>query len=174
MATIEFGGYYPSGPNPIGYGNAPFLLAQFRDPANPNSTLPNNPANVFNLTVPTSEFEGGTVSGDSGGPLFIVLANGNLVQIGALSGGANPAYPPPPPGAQCNGGLAPNPCRIGLYGDGSAWTPLTCSWTGSHRTIRCGKSRQRREISIGATRRPGSMRFPTRRGPRRDPEQHPR
>jgi outer membrane autotransporter protein len=124
VATIEFGGYYPSGPNPIGYGNAPFLLAQFRDPANPNSTLPNNPANVFNLTVPTSEFEGGTVSGDSGGPLFIVLANGNLVQIGALSGGANPAYPPPPPGAQCNGGLAPNPCRIGLYGDGSAWTPL--------------------------------------------------
>ena len=31
-----------------------------------------------------------------------------------------------------------------------------CSWTGSRRTIRCGRSRPRREISIGATQRPGS------------------
>jgi outer membrane autotransporter protein len=122
VATIEFGAF-GSG-TIIRYGSADFLLAQFRDPQNPNSTIPNNnPNNVFNLTVPTSTFEGGTVSGDSGGPVFIMTANG-LVQIGELSGGGNPAYPPPPPGTDCNGGLGTNPCKIGLYSDGSAWTPL--------------------------------------------------
>jgi len=45
MATTEFGQYFPT-PN--------FLQAQFRDPLNPNSTIPNNNVNnVFNLTVPT-------------------------------------------------------------------------------------------------------------------------
>jgi subtilase-type serine protease len=135
VATIEFGAY-GSG-TMIGYGSAQFLLAQFRDPLDPNSTLPNNPRNVFNLTVPTSPLEGGTVSGDSGGPLFIVTANG-LVQIGALSGGANPAYPPPPPGTECNGGLGANPCHIGLYGDGSAWTPLALflEWLAENNPLR--------------------------------------
>src|SRR5262245_1973889 len=41
----------------------PFLLAQFRDPLSPESTIPdNNPNNVFNLIVPTSPLEGGTVA----------------------------------------------------------------------------------------------------------------
>src|SRR5262249_44227088 len=72
----------------------PFLLAQFRDPLNPNSTIPNNNLNnVFNLTVPTSPLEGGTAAGDSGGPVFIQTAAG-LVQIGELFGGFNPVGPP--------------------------------------------------------------------------------
>jgi outer membrane autotransporter protein len=62
-----------------------FLQAQFRNPLDPNSTQPNNPANVFNLTVPTSPREGGLASGDSGGPVFIETANG-LIQVGLARG----------------------------------------------------------------------------------------
>src|SRR5262245_52288853 len=83
----------------------PFLLAQFRDPLSPNSTIPNNnPNNVFNLIVPTSPLEGGTAPGDSGGPVFVQTSAG-LVQIGELFGGF-PSF------------LGTN------YGDVSGWTPL--------------------------------------------------
>src|SRR5262249_11354968 len=68
------------------------------------STIPNNnPNNVFNLTVPTSPLEGGTVAGDSGGPVFIQTSAG-LVQIGELFGGV--------------------PVLGTNYTDVSAWTPL--------------------------------------------------
>ncbi len=136
IATIEFGAY-GSG-SIIGYGSAPFLLAQFRNPSDPyGQSNPN--LNIFNLTVPTSQYEGGTVSGDSGGPVFITTPNG-LVQIGELSGGANPAYPP---ATNCNGGLAPNPCKIGIYGDGSAWTPISLylEWLAENNPLRMVSSK---------------------------------
>ena len=67
--TIEFGAFAPA---LFGAGPQPFLQAQFRDPLNPNSTIPNNNVNnVFNLTVPTSPLEGGTAGGDSGGPVSV-------------------------------------------------------------------------------------------------------
>jgi subtilase-type serine protease len=120
-------------------GAQPFLLAQFRDPLSPN-----NP-NTFGLTVGTSPLEGGTAPGDSGGPVFIQTAAG-LVQIGALQGGFNNFGPD------------------GQYGDVSGWTPLSLflDWLAQNNPLR--KSRRRLETSIGATRRPGSMRFRTRRG----------
>jgi subtilase-type serine protease len=117
--TIEFGAYGTSV-----LGNAvstqPFLLAQFRDPLNPNSTIPNNNFNnVFNLTVPTSPLEGGTAPADSGGPLFIQTPAG-LVQIGELFGGFNP------------GNLGTN------YGDVSGWTPLALflDWIAQNNPLR--------------------------------------
>ena len=103
--TIEFGAFAPA---LFGAGPQPFLQAQFRDPLNPNSTIPNNNVNnVFNLTVPTSPLEGGTAGGDSGGPVFVQTAAG-LVQIGELNGGFNPV----------------NPANPSIYGDISLWTPL--------------------------------------------------
>jgi outer membrane autotransporter protein len=109
IMTTEFGAlgtsFTAAGVNvPVSTSTQPFLLAQFRDPLDPNSTIPNNnPNNVFNLTVPTSPLEGGTVAGDSGGPVFIQTSAG-LVQIGELFGG----FPV----------LGTN------YTDVSAWTPL--------------------------------------------------
>ena len=85
--TVEFGAYASSvaGQN----STQPFLLAQFRNPLNPNSTIPNNnPNNVFNLTVPTSPLEGSVIFGDSGGPVFIQTPDG-LIQIGEVHGGFN-------------------------------------------------------------------------------------
>jgi subtilase-type serine protease len=105
--TTELGAYATSvlGAN-LG-STQPFLLAQFRDPANPFGLNPANPfLNVFNLTVPTSPLEGGTAPADSGGPLFIQTPAG-LVQIGEEFGGFNPA----------------NPESLG-YGLVSGWTPL--------------------------------------------------
>jgi subtilase-type serine protease len=112
-------------------GTQPFLFAQFRDPLSPN-----NP-NTFGLTVPTSTLEGGTAPGDSGGPVFVPAAAGP-VQIGVLQGGFNNFGPE------------------GQYGDITGGRRWPCSWTGSRRTIRCGRLRPRQEISIGATRWPGS------------------
>ena len=132
--TTEFGAY-ASG-SIIGYTTATFLLAQFRNLANPDSTIPNNnPNNVFNLTVPTSRLEGGTVAGDSGSPVFIMTANG-IVQIGVLSGGGNPAVTPPPD-SDCRD-IVNNPCGQGLYGDGSAWTPLALylQWLAENNPLR--------------------------------------
>jgi secreted trypsin-like serine protease len=87
--TTEFGAFAAGAR--VDYGTAPFLSAQFRDPKNPFGLNPANPdLNIFTLTVPTSQFEGGTVPGDSGSPVFIMTPNG-LVQIGVLSGGGNPA-----------------------------------------------------------------------------------
>ena len=74
--TVELGAFAPS-PFPESLGTQPLLLAQFRDPSNPNSTIPNNNPNIalnpnfFNLTVPTSALEGSVAPGDSGGPVFI-------------------------------------------------------------------------------------------------------
>src|SRR5262245_48123159 len=103
--TIEFGAYANSIQG-VNVSNQPFLLAQFRNPLNPNSTIPNNnPNNVFNLTVPTSPLEGGTAGGDSGGPVFIQTAAG-LVQIGERFGGFNPVGFP------------------SEYGAVSLWSPL--------------------------------------------------
>src|SRR5262249_43535758 len=59
----------------------PFFVAQFRNPQSPD-----NP-NVFNLQVPVPPLQGGTASGDSGGPLFAMI-NGQLTQIGGVFGGS--------------------------------------------------------------------------------------
>jgi outer membrane autotransporter protein len=117
--TIEFGAFAPA---LFGAGPQPFLQAQFRDPSNPNSTIPNNNVNnVFNLTVPTSPLEGGTAGGDSGGPVFVQTAAG-LVQIGELNGGFNPV----------------NPNNPSQYGDISLWTPLALflDWVAQNNPLR--------------------------------------
>src|SRR6516162_6042443 len=117
--TIEFGAYANSIFG-VPLSTQRFLLAQFRDPLNPNSTIPNNNLNnVFNLTVPTSPLEGGTAGGDSGGPVFIQTAAG-LVQIGELFGGFNPV------------GL---PSR---YGAVSIWSPLNLflDWVAQNNPLR--------------------------------------
>jgi hypothetical protein len=117
--TIEFGAFAPA---LFGAGPQPFLQAQFRDPLNPNSTIPNNNVNnVFNLTVPTSPLEGGTAGGDSGGPVFVQTAAG-LVQIGELNGGFNPV----------------NPNNPSQYGDISLWTPLALflDWVAQNNPLR--------------------------------------
>src|SRR5262245_61525175 len=117
--TIEFGAYANSIQG-VNVSNQPFLLAQFRNPLNPNSTTPNNnPNNVFNLTVPTSPLEGGTAGGDSGGPVFIQTAAG-LVQIGELFGGFNPVGFP------------------SEYGAVSLWSPLNLflDWVAQNNPLR--------------------------------------
>src|SRR5262252_4647828 len=119
--TIEFGAYANSIFG-VPLSTQRFLLAQFRDPLNPNSTIPNNnPNNVFNLTVPTSPLEGGTAGGDSGGPVFIQTAAG-LVQIGELQGGINPV----------------NVFAPSRYGDVSFWTPLALflDWVNQNNPLR--------------------------------------
>jgi outer membrane autotransporter protein len=117
IATIEFGGYKVFNQPIIGFDpHQPYFLTQFRDPLNPNSTIPNNPDNVFNLTVPPSKLEGGVSFGDSGGPLFI--ADGH-VQIGvdAVSNGAS---------------------SLGRYGDITGWTPLNLflDWLNQNNPLR--------------------------------------
>jgi hypothetical protein len=117
--TIEFGAYANSIFG-VPLSTQPFLLAQFRDPLNPNSTIPNNNLNnVFNLTVPTSPLEGGTAAGDSGGPVFIQTAAG-LVQISELFGGFNPVGPP------------------SRYGALSFWSPLNLflDWVAQNNPLR--------------------------------------
>lgn len=85
-------------------GTQNFLTAQFQNPQNLS-----NP-NYFNLTAKTTAgyymFEGATVGGDSGGPVF-ALINGSLVEIGELCCGSNPT-----------GGAA------STYGDVNLWTPI--------------------------------------------------
>jgi outer membrane autotransporter protein len=117
--TIELG---VSLPIVTPFGTQPFLFAQFRDPLNPN-----NP-NSFLLTVGTSPLEGGTTSGDSGGPVFIQTAAG-LVQIGELQGGANPLFPSPP---------NPPGTGVGLYGAVGVWTPLNpfLDWLAQNNPLR--------------------------------------
>src|SRR5262249_7660926 len=120
--TVEFGAYAASVPV-FGFAlTQPFLQAQFRDPLNPNSTIPNNNVNnVFNLTVPTSPLQGGTAAGDSGGLVFIQTAAG-LVQIGELFGGFNPV----------------NLAAPGRYGDVGFWTPLALflDWVAQNNPLR--------------------------------------
>lgn len=82
--------------------NQTVFEAQFRNPDSPG-----NP-DLFGLNaanVPVRPLEGGVASGDSGGPLFIVTANG-LVEIGTVIGGSNP------------GGVNAG------YGDTNQWTPV--------------------------------------------------
>jgi subtilase-type serine protease len=107
--NTELGGYFSMNPNT----NQQFVYAQFRNPLTPN-----NP-NQFNLTVPTARLEGGTASGDSGGPVFISTPTG-LVEIGELSGFFSP------------------PAREGLYGDVSDWTPLNLflGWLAQNNPLR--------------------------------------
>jgi hypothetical protein len=104
-----------------------FFVSQFRNPLSPN-----NP-NTFNLQVPTLPLEGGTASGDSGGPLFAMI-NGQLTQIGVVRGGQGQiTYYCPGPGGPDN----PVPClnqnnppeQTGslerfAYGEFSDWTPI--------------------------------------------------
>ena len=104
-----------------------FFVSQFRNPLSPN-----NP-NAFNLQVPTPPLEGGTASGDSGGPLFAMI-NGQLTQIGVVRGGLGQiTYYCPGPG----GPEDPVPClnqnnppeQTGYlerfaYGEFSDWTPV--------------------------------------------------
>lgn len=52
---------------------------EFRDPNDPN-----NP-NHFNLNVPVPVDQVGPAPGDSGGPLFMILPDGSLMQIGVTS-----------------------------------------------------------------------------------------
>jgi trypsin len=74
VMTTEFGALalgagvgYPFGLQNVNVGPsvlAPFLSAQFRDPANQFGQNPLDPnLNIFTLTVPTRQFEGGTVGG---------------------------------------------------------------------------------------------------------------
>jgi subtilase-type serine protease len=103
--TIEFGAYESNG------GTQPVLRAQFRDPNNPFGLNPANPdLNVFNLTVPTSQFEGSVIFGDSGGPVFIQTPNG-LRQIGVARSVSHP--------------FLPDEEDLGKYGTISDWTPLS-------------------------------------------------
>jgi outer membrane autotransporter protein len=110
--TIEFGAYSTSFLG-VGLSTQPFLQAQFRNPASPN--FPNS----FGLTVPTSPLEGGTTSGDSGGPVFIQTAAG-LVQIGELFGGFNVFG------------------RASQYGALSFWNPLSVllDWVAQNNPLR--------------------------------------
>ncbi|MDQ0346667.1 autotransporter domain-containing protein [Ancylobacter vacuolatus] len=55
------------------------LNLEFRDPLNPN-----NP-NDYDLTAPVPAWQGSPAPGDSGGPLFMVMPDGALVQIGVAS-----------------------------------------------------------------------------------------
>ncbi|HWB50244.1 MAG TPA: hypothetical protein VG651_14125 [Stellaceae bacterium] len=102
-------------------------MAQFLDPTDfpaPAQQLGGNTANYFN--VPESNtpgyytFEGATVGGDSGGPLF-VLINNQLVQIGELCCGANPV----------NGAAS-------QYGDVNLWTPISlfAAWLAQNNPLR--------------------------------------
>jgi subtilase-type serine protease len=120
MATTELGAQ----PSTV----EPFLRAQFRNPADPDSFNPNpvtSAKNQFRLTIPTSPLEGSTVPGDSGSPVFIMSENG-FVQIGVLMGGQNPLAPPICNASpQLNDFPSPNTCLQGRYGDISAWTPLS-------------------------------------------------
>jgi hypothetical protein len=120
IAQTLIGGYLPLNQLPVlgSSSNQTVYAAQFRDPENQNQF------NFFRLTAAPPEHEGGTASGDSGGPLFICpKGNGDLsncslnelVEIGTLIGGGQP-----PPGQPPTGGGS---VEFG-YGDISAWTSL--------------------------------------------------
>ena len=93
-----------------------FFAAQFQ---NPKNLTPNYFGLQPNTTSGYYMFEGATVKGDSGGPLF-VLIGGNLVQIGELRGGSNPIG------------------KDSQYGDVSLWTPLNLfsAWLAQYNPLR--------------------------------------
>src|SRR5207244_6146808 len=98
VATCSLGSYGPIPGQPA--LPHPFFNAQFRTPLSPDSPT------FFNLQVPTTPLEGGTASGDSGGPLFAMI-NGQMTQIGVVRGGAGQlTYYCPGPG----GGDDPTVC----------------------------------------------------------------
>jgi outer membrane autotransporter protein len=124
-ATSSLGSYGPL-PNSPDVAQ-PFFNSQFRNPGSPN-----NP-NFFNLQVPTTSLEGGTASGDSGGPLFAMI-NGQMTQIGVVRGGQGQLtyYCPGPGGVDdpivcADQNNPPNQTgyieRFG-YGEFSDWTPV--------------------------------------------------
>jgi uncharacterized protein with beta-barrel porin domain len=124
VATSSLGSY---GAIPDTGTAQPFFNSQFRNPQSPN-----NP-NFFNLQVPTTPLEGGTASGDSGGPLFAMI-NGQMTQIGVVRGGAGQLtyYCPGPGGVDdpivcADQNNPPNQTgyieRFG-YGEFSDWTPI--------------------------------------------------
>lgn len=120
VITATIGAYQaensPNTPPAVqGSSSQSFFMAQYFNPTNypaPAQEIGGNPANYFNVpqnnTPGYYTFEGATVGGDSGGPLF-VLVNGQLVQIGELCCGANPV---PNSGAS-------------QYGDVNFWTPVS-------------------------------------------------
>ncbi|MGV2978697.1 trypsin-like serine protease, partial [Camelimonas sp. ID_303_24] len=59
------------------------IEVEFRDPAHPEVH------NAFKQTSPVPAWQGQPGAGDSGGPLFMVMADGSLTQIGALHGGGS-------------------------------------------------------------------------------------
>lgn len=61
------------------------IQVEFRDPADPNLY------NYFQQTAPVPARQSQPAPGDSGGPMFMVMADGSLIQIGVLSTG-NPHY----------------------------------------------------------------------------------
>jgi subtilase-type serine protease len=109
-----------------GTSDQSFYMAQFLDPTNypkPTGQIGGNPNNYFN--VPQSNtagyyvFEGATVGGDSGGPLF-ALINGQLIQIGELCCGASPVG------------------KASQYGDVNFWTPVSlfADWLAQNSPLR--------------------------------------
>jgi subtilase-type serine protease len=125
VATSSLGSYgpLPNTPDVL----QPFFNSQFRNPLSPNDP------NFFNLQVPTTPLEGGTASGDSGGPLFASI-NGQMTQIGVVRGGQGQLtyYCPGPGGVDdpivcADQNNPPNQTgyieRFG-YGEFSDWTPI--------------------------------------------------
>src|SRR5262249_50624455 len=117
----------------------PFFVSRFQgtypsldDPAlRPDQRDP-RPSNL--QSFPMTPLEGGTAGGDSGGPLFAVIA-GQLIQIGVVRGGKETAlfYCEGPGGDVNNPVVCPNqndPAgRTGyvfgnVYGQFSDWTPI--------------------------------------------------
>ncbi|MFC3640118.1 trypsin-like serine protease, partial [Camelimonas fluminis] len=67
-----------TGPNILG---DVLVQVEFRDPANPAAH------NLYNQTAPVPEWQSAPESGDSGGPMFMVMPDGSLAQIGVMSAG---------------------------------------------------------------------------------------
>ncbi len=59
------------------------IKVEFRDPEHPKKY------NTFSQTSPIPTWQGQPGPGDSGGPLFMVMDDGSLTQIGVLHGGAS-------------------------------------------------------------------------------------
>lgn len=76
---VDFAGTLPDG--------AQLLVFDMDDPANPTAfSLPGSGAS----NTPVHAFEGSSSFGDSGGPMFLRLPDGTIVQVGVSQGGDDP------------------------------------------------------------------------------------
>ncbi|MEP9379219.1 autotransporter domain-containing protein [Aquabacter sp. CN5-332] len=82
-AESTIGGYWMMGPQYGTAGEFGGLQIQFRDPTDPDRY------NVFNQTGPVPQWQAQPGPGDSGGPLFLVMPDGSLLQIGTVVAGDN-------------------------------------------------------------------------------------